>query len=258
MTDARAAHDDLRAKSDAELVAATRPLDGAFGCYLWLILPATAAIGAMYWGAAGALLGALAALGIARVALRLRSRAPHVRRARLAEREYCARYQIDSLGDAESEALALLREPGPVEAVILLRAHSLPRGGHRFVRVEFGHAPRITLRATPWLADLRRFPDELSRTRKLDLSLTSAQIEPLQRLVSQLTAADLTSPASEVLDGMPCEVCVLRRGSEPLHASMNYAFRSARITTLASMRLLTLVFDLVTQVAPTQRRTPRP
>jgi len=218
---------EIRLLSDAELIELTRALRRGFLAYIWLIVPLATVAAAITLGAAGAVVAGALAIAVCKVAARLYERGRARQRGLLAKREFCARYHIGSLTLDENLAVAQLAEEPELSGVLLFRAWALPHGGHRFIRIELGRTPRIAVYTTPFLGDLQSHPEVHEHMSKLEQPLSQAQHERLQGALAELTQDKMEHipqrvVAGQPLDGLPCDVVVLRRGYEPLRASMNF------------------------------------
>ncbi len=201
------------------------------------------------WGSVGTALGALAALALCASILRLRERLPRVRSAREAERELAARFALSPLEQHEAEARAALEASGAPEAVLLFRAVALPHGGHRFIRIDLADASRIRVRSMPFLRDLASVDAPETRMLKVDRPLPAAAGERVRAQLRELTPGALVAPAHFVKDGFPCSAVVLRRGAEPLRATLNLAGLPQELKAHPCARLLGLMLELEAEVS---------
>ena len=237
---------EIRLKTDAELIDLTDPLRRSFLGYIWLSVPVATLAAGLTLGAVAAAIAGVLAITACKVAARLYERSKARQRGLLAKREFCARYHIGSLTVDEAAAVVQLADEPQLEGVLLFRAWALPHGGHRFIRIELGKAPRIAVYTTPFMGDLQRHPELRANLAKLEQPLSEAQVQRLWQVLAELTPDKMRDIpqrvfAGQPLDGLPCDVVVLRRGADPLRASMN--FRG-----VASLERLTLAETLVSTV----------
>jgi hypothetical protein len=237
---------EIRLLSDVELIGLTNTLRRGLLAYAWLSLPLASGLAWLAFGPMAAAIAAVVAIGGSNLAARLYERSNATHRALLAKREFCARYHIGSLTVDEAAAVGQLAEEPQLDGVLLFRAWALPHGGHRFIRIELGATHRIAVYTTPFLGDLQRRPDTRALMAKLEQPLSDAQNERLVHVLSELTPSKMQNIPQRVvvgqpLDGLPCDVVVLRRGAETLRASMN--FRG-----VASLERLSPAEDLVSTV----------
>ncbi|MEY4583199.1 MAG: hypothetical protein RL701_7902, partial [Pseudomonadota bacterium] len=191
---------DIRALSDAELIATTRPLLRGVAGYAWMIVPLVTALAALTLGAVAALVCCIVAIAGCKIALYYHERSRAVARGQLAKREFCSRYHIGALTLDETAAVTQLAQDHAIESVLLFRAWALPHGGHRFIRVDLGEQNRIAVYITPFLGDLQRSASALSRMAKLDLPLSHAQAARLQAAYAALTSAEREQQRAHVFD----------------------------------------------------------
>jgi hypothetical protein len=236
-------------RSDAELVRAALDGDDSFGCYLWLIAPPLGASLGFFWGRGGAVLGMLGALALCALILRLRQLLPAVRERKRAARELELRFDLAPLEQHEANACAALEQPGAPEAVLLFEGRALPHGGHRFIRIDLAAESTIRVRSTPFLHDLARVEEPQRRMLKIDGPLSAVGAERVRALLRELTPEALIGPRHFVRDGFPCAAVVLRRGAEPLRASLNLAGLPAELKANPCVRLLELMLELEAEVA---------
>jgi hypothetical protein len=239
---------EIEALSDSELIALSTGLDHGLGP-LWLIVPVLAIAAFLAWGLWPAALTCGVTMAACRVVSQLRERSSATMRRRLAEQAFSARYHIGSLARDELQVGELLARPGPLDTVLLFRAWSWPHGGHRFVRIELAEASaRLLALATPFLADLHRLPGLHVRMMKLDQPLTAAELTRLRAALAELTPAQRLSDAPPAagpgLEDLPCELLVLRRGEQPVRASLHFAGTTALAQASPLEGLVALVLDL--------------
>ncbi|MET0386783.1 MAG: hypothetical protein ABW321_12530 [Polyangiales bacterium] len=240
---------EIHALSDAELIDASRVLTRGYGSGVWFVVPAVTAAVGFTVGWRWAALSCIAAIVVCRVLIGLHERSAVVLRGRLAKRELNARYHVGGLALDEAAAATRLADTADLDTVILFRAWALPHGGHRFVQVELGADARISLRMTPFLGDLHQLASAQSRMLKLDRPLSAAEVQRVQGLLAQLTAAPPTALEPEIQDGLPCELIVLRRGQAPLRASMSFDGVTSPTHASPVARLIGLVLDLEAEVS---------
>ena len=239
---------EIRLLSDEELIQLTGALRRGFLAYVWLAVPVASLLGWFALGPIAAVVAGVVAIAACKLAARLAEGSKASYRALMAKREFCARYHIGSLTVDENAAVGQLAEDPQLDGVLLFRAWALPHGGHRFIRIELGasHRHRIAVYTTPFLGDLQRRPDRRALMAKLEQPLSEAQSERLLSVLADLTPDKMEHIPQRVvvgqpLDGLPCDVVVLRRGADVLRASMN--FRG-----VASLERLSPAEDLVSTV----------
>jgi len=218
---------EIRLLSDAELIDLTSALRRSFLGYIWLIVPLATVTAGLTLGAVAAVIAGVLAVAICKLAASLYERSNARQRGLLAKREFCARYHIGSLSVDETLAVGQLAEEPQLEGVLLFRAWALPHGGHRFIRIELGPTPRIAVYTTPFLGDLQRHPETRAHMAKLEQPLSAAQLARVEEVLAELTPKHMEYVpqrvvAGQPLDGLPCDVVVLRRGAAPLRASMSF------------------------------------
>jgi hypothetical protein len=216
---------DIRALSDAQLIAATRVLTRSVGSYAWAAVFLATVVAGTELGALAALVAGVCAIVVCKVALHLHERSRAVARGKLAKREFCARYHIGALALDEAAAVTQLVRNDHTQIVVLFRAWALPHGGHRFIRVELGAENRIAMYTTPFLGDLQRHAYALTHMNKLEAPLSAAHAERLHSACADLTGAKLENmPVRAIAGGefrLPCDLVVIRRDAEILRAGMN-------------------------------------
>jgi len=247
--------EEIRKLSDAELVTATKALrQGAVG-YAWAVVLVLTALTAVWFGTVAAVVGCVIAIVGCRLALYLRDRSKGVERGQLAKREFCSRYHIGSLTVDEAAAEAQIARDPSIDSVLLYRAWVLPHGGHRFIRVELGERQSIAIYTTPFLGDVQRDPNALSRLTKLELALSTKHAERLTRMVSELSAEKFVSvePRPVLLDApleaTPCDIVVLRRGESSLRASMHFRGLASLDPLSAPEQLVSTLLEIEEEIA---------
>lgn len=237
---------EIRMLSDAELIDLSNTLGRGFLAYVWLSVPLATVLAWLALGPIAAAIAGVIAIVACKIAARLYERSRATQRAQLAKREFCARYHIGSLTVDQNAAVSQLAEEPQLEGVLLFRAWALPHGGHRFIRIELGATNKIAVYTTPFLGDLQRRQESRALMAKVEQDLTESQSERLAHALEELTPDKMSYIPQRVvvgqpLDGLPCDVVVLRRGAEALRASMN--FRG-----VASLERLSPAEDLVSTV----------
>lgn len=238
----------IRALSDTELIAATRALGRGLLSYTWAVVPLVMALAALAFGARAAMLSCILTILVCKVALYFHEHSRAVAVAQLAKREFCARYHIGALTLDEATAATQLAQNDALEIVVLFRAWALPHGGHRYIKITIGTESRMQIYQTPFLGDLLKHATARSCMLKLDLPLTAAHERRLREACApesfasassahQAPRAIMTGP----LDGLPCDLVVLRRGADPLRVGMS--FRG-----IASLHALTPAELLVSEI----------
>jgi hypothetical protein len=238
---------DIRALSDSELITATRALNGGASRYLWPIVPLATVATAVLYSWLIAVASCAAAIAACRLAILWHERSSDLRRGQFAKQELCLRYHIGGLARDEAEASAQLAQIAGEGPILLFRAWALPHGGHRFVRIELGSAPRIVICTTPFLADLHRLGAAQARMTQLDLPLPAAHAVRLGALLAQHTAQASEPVEPVVVDGLPCEVVLLRRQLPTLRASLNYSGANAREHSTTSA-LVAIILEIEADV----------
>ena len=251
---------EIRLLTDAELIDLTRALRRSFLAYVWLIVPLAGAAAALTLGAAAGVVAGVLAIVACKLAVSLYERSRAKQRGLLAKREFCARYHIGSLSVDENQVVAQLAEEPELAGVLLFRAWALPHGGHRFIRIELGPAPRIAVYTTPFLGDPQRHPETQTHMAKVEQPLTPAQLERagLEGALADLTPSKMQYIPQRVvvgqpLDGLPCDVVVLRRGFEPLRASMNFRGVASLEALSPAETLVSCVLALESEVEGRER-----
>jgi hypothetical protein len=249
---------EIRLRSDAELIDLTRALGRSFLGYVWLIVPLATLAAALTLGAAGAVVAGALAIGLCKLAVHLYERSNAKQRGLLAKREFCARYHIGSLTVDENLAVAQLADDPELSGVLLFRSWALPHGGHRFIRIELGRAPQIAVYTTPFLGDLQSHPEMHPHMAKLEQPLTEAQLSRLSDVLRELTPENMQHipqrvVAGQPLDGLPCDVVVLRRGHDPLRASMNFRGVASLEALSPAENLVSCVLALESEIEGRER-----
>jgi hypothetical protein len=244
---------EIRALSDAELVAATRALRRGVAGYAWLIVPVVTVLAALTLGAIAAVVACIVAIAACKVALYLHERSRAVARGQLAKREFCSRYHIGALTLDETAAVTQLAQDSSIESVLLFRAWALPHGGHRFIRIDLGDRNRIAVYITPFLGDLQQSASPLTRMAKLELPLSHAQVERLRAAYAGLTVVEREQQRAQFfdaapLDGLPSDVVVLRRGEPVWRASMNFRGIASLHKLSPSERLVSEVLEIEAEI----------
>ena len=253
----------IRALSDAELIAATRALARGLLSYTWAVVPLVTASVAVTLGIRAALFSCVVTILLCKVALHFHEHSRAVAVAQLAKREFCMRYHIGALTLDETTAAAQLAQTSALELVVLFRAWALPHGGHRFIKITVGAEARAQIYQTPFLGDLLKHAASQSCMLKLDLPLTAAQVERLrtacEKLVSsanQSTNQPQQPPRAIMagpLDGLPCDLVVLRRGAEALRVGMNFRGIASLHALTPSEGLVSEILDIEGQFTGTER-----
>ena len=84
---------------------------------------------------------------------------------------------------------------------------------------------------------------------KVDGALATAAADRVRALLRELTPEALIAPAHFVRDGFPCSAVVLRKGAEPLRATLNLAGLPRELREHPCARLLGLMLDLEAEVS---------
>jgi len=247
------------------LIAATRALARGLLSYTWAVVPLVSLLIAAAFGARAALIGCILTILVCKVALHLHEHSRAVAVAQLAKREFCARYHIGALTLDEATAAAQLAQISGLALVVLFRAWALPHGGHRFIKITVSdsreaHAEtRVQIYQTPFLGDLLRHATARSCMLKLDQTLTAAQVERLRSACAKLTPAPPEQPPRALmgspLDGLPCDLVVLRRDSDALRVGMNFRGIASLHTLSPCERLVSEILDIEAEITGTERAT---
>jgi hypothetical protein len=250
---------EIRALSDADLIAATRVLRRGIAGYAWLIVPTVTTLAGFTLGKIAAVVACIVTIVACKVGLYLHERSKAVARGQLAKREFCSRYHIGALTLDETAAVTQMAEDHSINAVMLFRAWALPHGGHRFIRIEFGVETRIAIYTTPFLGDLQSQASAQGRMAKLDLPLSVVQAARLRDTFEELSPAEIAKvPAHAIFEGaplagLPCDVVVLRRNAPTLRASMNFRGIASIHKFAPAERLVSEVLDIEGEITGTER-----
>jgi hypothetical protein len=113
---------------------------------------------------------------------------------------------------------------------------------------------------TPFLGDLLRHATAQSCMLKLDLPLSAAQVERLRSACAQLVSSppEHQPPRAVVtgpLDGLPCDLVVLRRNAEALRVGMSFRGIASLHALTPAERLVSEILEVEGQVTGTERAT---
>lgn len=244
----------IEAMSGAELVEAARAVADRFGCFAWAMAAVIGALAAVFLDPVDAVLVLIVAIALCLGWKLGRRFMPRVRFARLATEEFARRWWLEPFEVYEASA-AMRIESGQADAVVLLVGRALPHGGHRAIRLELsGLDATAEARSTPFLEDLIAGADLARQIVLPETPVPSGDAARLSALIESLTPERMNTPKSLILDGFPCEVLVLRRGHERLHASLNLAASSEAIAHHPVRELCALVLEI--ERAPSSQPPP--
>ena len=144
------------------------------------------------------------------------------------------------------------REEAP-EYTILLSGQEMPGDKNYWIRLDLnsqgeeGALGKATLeyRVGPRL-DLKNDPDPLGRITRRQVALEIAPDAELVRYLQGLDLEKLRNVKSCFINGMPCEIALLRRGSSRVYrGGCNYVEQDDRIKTAPVMRLVWILLKTV-------------
>ena len=143
------------------------------------------------------------------------------------------------------------RDQAP-EYTILFSAQEMPGGRHYWTRLDLMNGADgelsqalLELRVGP-LIDLQHDADPLARIVRRQVALTLAPDMSLVRFLRGLDLEKLRSVKSCIINGMPCEIAVLRRGSDKVYrGGCNFVEQDDRVETAPVMRLVGILLKTV-------------
>ena len=139
------------------------------------------------------------------------------------------------------------------EYTILLSGQEMPGGKNYWIRLDLDSHGRegglgkakLEFRVGPRM-DLKNDADPLGRIARKQVDLEIAPDAELVRFLQGLDLEKLRSVKSCFINGMPCEIALLRRGSPRVYrGGCNYVEQDERVKTAPVMRLVGIMLNTV-------------